>query len=46
MSEEEGVPDETEVEPEEALETATEFGEQDEAAQEDEWEEDAAEGGE
>jgi hypothetical protein len=46
MNEEESVPDETEVEPEEALETAPAFGEQDEEKQADEWEEDAREDGE
>lgn len=47
MSEEEPVPAELEpVEPaEEPVEPVPEFGEQDEAAQKDEWEQDALEGG-
>lgn len=47
MSEDEHVSGEIEPEEEsdDLLEPAPEFGEQDEAAQEDEWEEDALEGG-
>ncbi len=47
VSEEEQVPEEIEPveQSDDPLEPVPEFGEQDEAAQKDEWEEDASEGG-
>lgn len=48
MSDDEQVPDEIspDAEPDKALEPDVDFGEQDDAAQEGEWQEDAQEGGE